>query len=123
MNDCERVRELLPWYARRSLPQEESQIVAEHLAVCDDCRSELADDIRLSMEIEQGLRAEAGLPKSAWTRVAERTHGTSVTKVDVGSFLLGFSVAAKMKLGKFPIRGDLRLLGRNIRLFDMGKES
>lgn len=122
MNDCTRIREMLPWYARRTLPAKDAQAVAEHLTHCAECRELLAEDVRLSLEIESALAAEPGLPVEAWKRVAERTHGVSVTNVDIGSFLLGFSVAAKMKQGRFPVRGDLRLMGKKIRLFDVGEE-
>ena len=122
MNNCTQIRELLPWYARRTLPSKDAQAVAEHLTHCAACRDHLAEDVRLSLEIEAALGAEPGLSAETWKHVAERTHGVSVTNVDVGSFLLGFSVAAKMKGGRFPVQGDLRLMGRTIRLFDVGEE-
>ena len=122
MTSCERIRELLPWYARRSLPVEEMLDVAEHLASCDTCRTALAEEIRLGMEIESSLRGAPGLPEEAWTRVVERTHGKSITNVDIGSFILGFSFGARMQKGRIPVHGDLRLLGRKYRLFSVGKE-
>jgi hypothetical protein len=119
VSDCDRVRELIPWYAKGSLPSSEATDVAKHLAECEACRADLATAVRLRNEIEGGLRRLPDLPSVTWSRVVERTCGRSIGSLDVGSFLAGLTLGASVRRGAVPVRGDLRLLGQRIRLFDV----
>jgi len=121
LNDCREIREVIPWYATRSLPLEQAREVAAHLARCDACQNELVTILRLSVELSESYRSLPGLPGEVRRRVEARTHGKNLASLDVGSFLLGFSLGASTRRGVVPIQGDLRLLGRRIRLFSTGK--
>lgn len=121
MNECERIQELLPWYVKGSLSPEESQAVAGHVATCDACRDDLVLTLRLSVELEGALRSIPGASKDLWSDIAKETQGRSLGRIDVGSFFLGFSMGARYNKGNVPVRGDLRLMGRKIRLFGADK--
>jgi len=122
MNGCGRIRELMPWYATGSLSRSEIREVTAHLAACETCSEELAETLRLKLELESELRRMPRLPDGVWKRVLAAVRGRAIAQIDVGSFLLGFSFGARVRRGGIPVRGDLRVLGRRIRLFDVEKE-
>ena len=121
MKECEQIRELFPWYVKGSLSAEESQAVAGHIAVCDACRDDLVLTLRLSVEIDGAFHSIPGASSAMWNRIAKETQGRSLGHLDVGSFFLGFSMGARYNKGAVPIRGDLRVMGRKIRLFGADK--
>jgi hypothetical protein len=118
VSGCERIRELVPWYAGGTLSTEESREVTAHLASCEACREDLAETLRAKVKIESELRSMPSLSDGAWKRVLATVRGTSIAQIDVGSFLLGFSLGASVRRGGVPVRGDLKLMGRKIRLFE-----
>ena len=122
MSGCDRVRELIPWYANGTLAVAEIQEVTAHLAGCDSCRKDLAEVLRLKGEVENTARSLPRLSEDVWKRVAAEAHGRPIAKFDVGSFLLGFAFGANVRRGNVPVYGDLKLLGRKIRLFSVGQE-
>lgn len=122
MSGCDRVRELMPWYANGTLSSAESGEVSAHLATCRACREELAETLRLRVEVEREVRSLPRLPERAWKRVAAEAYGRPIAQLDVGSFFLGFSLGASVRRGTVPIRGDLKVLGRKIRLFNVEQE-
>lgn len=122
MSGCERIQELIPWYASGTLSSAESGEVSVHLAACGVCREELAGILRLRAEVERELRSLPRLPDGVWKRVAVEACGRPIAHLDVGSFLLGFSLGASVRRGTVPIHGDLKVLGRKIRLFNVGQE-
>ena len=123
MSACDRVRELLPWYVKGSLSGEESHEVAGHVAACDACRDDLVATLRLSVGIAGAFRLIPGASQDMWGRIAKRTHGRPLAQLDVGSFFLGFSLGARIHRGRMPLRGDLHVMGRRIRLFSADKEA
>jgi anti-sigma factor RsiW len=118
MTECDEIRELIPWYANGSLSVDEGRKVAAHLTGCSACQDDLVATVRLSVELNAAFRAGPELSEAVRGRVVERTYGKSVATLDVGSFLLGFSLGASVRRGAMPIHGDLRLLGRRVRLFN-----
>jgi predicted anti-sigma-YlaC factor YlaD len=122
MSSCERIRELIPWYANGTLSSAESGEVSVHMAACRACREELAGILRLRAEVERELRSLPRLPDGVWKRVAVEAYGRSIAHLDVGSFFLGFSLGASVRRGAVPIHGDLKVLGRKIRLFNVEQE-
>jgi len=122
MKDCETIRELLPWYASGTLEGDEARAVTAHLASCDACQEELALVLRLRRGIEGELRRLPNAPDGMWRRVAAEAFGRPLGRIDVGSFLVGFSLGANIKRGGVPVYGDLRLLGRRMRLFNVKQE-
>lgn len=122
MRTCEWARELIPWLANGTLSSDESAEVTAHLADCEACRRELAEILRVKRSVQDELQAYPRLPERAWNRVAAESLGRPVARLDVGSFLVGFSLGANVRRGGLPVYGDLKLLGRKIRLFNVEQE-
>jgi anti-sigma factor RsiW len=122
MTTCKWAQELFPWFANGTLSAEETAEVAVHLAECEACRRELAGMLRVRGIVDGELRAYPHLPERAWKRVAAESLGQPVAQLDVGSFLVGFSLGASVRRGGVPVYGDLKLLGRKIRVFNVEEE-
>lgn len=122
MSPCDPIRDVLPWYANGSLSRRESRQVAAHLLACDACREELAQWMLLQIELRSAWDSRAGVAKEAKSSVMKRTTGKPLARLDVGSFILGFSLGARYSRGRVPLHGDLRLLGRKIQLISSSKE-
>jgi predicted anti-sigma-YlaC factor YlaD len=122
MMSCEQIRELLPWYVNGSLPVHEARQVAGHVARCGSCRDELVQVMRLNVEIREAFGHVDGLPQEAKKAVMEKTAGRMIADFNVGSFLLGLSFGASYQRGRLPIHGDLKLLGKKIRLVSPAEE-
>ena len=122
MNACDPIRELIPWYVNGSLSVEEARQVAAHLSRCETCRDELTQIVRLNVEVRRAFDELKGMKAEVKKEVLEKTTGKTLASFDLGSFLLGFSFGASYQKGRVPIRGDLKLLGRRIRLFSADKE-
>jgi len=122
MNACDPIRELIPWYVNGSLSVEEARQVAAHLSRCEGCRDELTQIVRLNVEVGRVFDEIEGMRVEVKKEVLEKTAGKTLASFDLGSFLLGFSFGASYQKGRVPIRGDLKLLGRRIRLISPDKE-
>lgn len=122
MTTCDSILELLPWYVNGSLSVEESRQVAAHVATCERCRDELVEMVRLRVEIRQAVDGQDGLNTDAKQDVLSQTTGRTLANVNIGSFLLGLSFGASYQKGRLPVRGDLNVLGRRIRLLSTSKE-
>ena len=122
MTECRDIQELIPWYIEGVLGSEESVRVSSHLAVCAACREDLAVTMRLRLEVRGALEALPELPASTRTNTMKGTQGRSLAKLDVGSFLVGLSFGANLRNRNIPMRGDLRVLGRSIPLFNTARK-
>ena len=121
MKRCEEIRELIPWYVEGNLDADEAQDVAAHVATCEVCIREVAEAVRLRAEVREAVNGIPRLSEGIWSQVRGRTGGRRIAQLDVGSFLLGFRLGASRVRGAFPVRGDLQILGRNIKLFERRK--
>jgi len=122
MNTCTPTRELIPWYINGSLSVDEARQVAAHLLRCESCRDELAQIMRLNIEVCRAFDELGSMKTEVKKEVLKLTAGKTLASLDLGSFLLGFSFGASYQKGRVPIRGDLKLLGRRIRLISPDKE-
>jgi len=122
MRTCDDIRELLAWYVKGSLANEEMMAVSAHLAQCAACRAELASTVQVGLALDGLYRHLPASPEDLWNQVTKQTHGRSLGSFHVGSFLVGFSMGARWKRGNVPIQGDLRVMGRRMRLFDTSKK-
>lgn len=122
MNTCTPTRELIPWYINGSLSVDEARQVAAHLLRCESCRDELAQIMRLNIEVCRAFDEIKSMKTEVKKKVLKLTAGKTLASLDLGSFLLGFSFGASYQKGRVPIRGDLKLLGRRIRLISPDKE-
>lgn len=121
MIDCNRARELMPWYATGTLSPEDTRALTAHLAECAACRDELAVTIRLAHTVNQAIAGMPSAPDTVRSQVVP-TREVPVARVDLGSFLLGFSLGLSIKGNNVPVNGDLRLLGRRVNLFTTRKK-
>ena len=121
MSRCAEIRELIPWYLSGALTNEEEREVAAHLSQCDACRDELVSATRLRLDVHAIVDDEPGPSSQLRDEVMRRTLGRRLAQLDVGSFFLGFSLGANLRKRNVPIRGDLNVMGRKVRLFDTGK--
>ena len=118
MNRCTQIQELIPWYVEGTLSREEERAVAEHLSECDRCRDDLVRTVRLRLDVRAIVDQAPGLPGRLRDRVTRQAFGRRLAQLDIGSFFLGFSLGANLRKRNIPIRGDLNVMGRRIRLFN-----
>ena len=118
MNRCTEIQELVPWYIEGALSSEEGRDVAAHLSECARCRDDLAVTMRLRLEVRAIVDEAPPAPDRLRDRVTKQALGRRLARLDVGSFFLGFSLGASLRRRSIPIRGDLNVMGRRIRLFN-----
>ncbi len=118
MNRCTEIQELIPWYIEGALSGEEARAVAEHLSRCDRCRDDLAATMRLRLDVRAIVDAAPAASSRLRDRVTQQAFGRRLAQLDVGSFFLGFSLGASLRKSGLPVRADLNVMGRRIRLFN-----
>ncbi len=122
MTECRDIQELIPWYVEGVLGSAESVRVSAHLAACSVCREDLAITMRLRLEVRGALQSLPELPSATRTNTLKESRGRPIAKLDVGSFLVGLSIGANLRNRNIPMRGDLRVMGRTIPLFNTGRK-
>jgi predicted anti-sigma-YlaC factor YlaD len=123
MSVCREIQELIPWYVEGVLGSEESVKVASHLAECAACREDLAVTLQLRLEVRGALESLPRVPESIRAATLRTVRGRRLAKLDVGSFLVGLSLGANLRNRSIPMRGDLRVMGRTIPLFNTGRKT
>ena len=118
MNRCTEMQELIPWYIEGALSREEERAVAAHLSECARCRDDLVTTMRLRLDVRAIVDEAPPVPDRLRDRVTKQALGRRLARLDVGSFFLGFSLGASLRRRSIPIRGDLNVMGRRIRLFN-----
>jgi anti-sigma factor RsiW len=122
MNGCEGIRELIPWYVEGTLSSDEGSVVAGHLASCPDCLHDVAAAIRVRSAVRDALSSEPRVSEGMWERVSRQAVGRRLAQLDVGSFLVGLRLGAWLTRRGTPVRADLRLLGREVRLVNRNEK-
>ncbi len=122
MNRCTEIQELIPWYIEGALSRDEERAVAAHLSECDRCRDDLVTTMRLRLDVRAIVDAAPAVSSRLRDRVTRQAFGRRLAQLDVGSFFLGFSLGASLRKRNIPIRGDLNVMGRRIRLFNTGRK-
>jgi anti-sigma factor RsiW len=116
MIDCESVREWLPWYVSGRLQASRMQRMATHVSRCHGCQAGLARLIALHHEYVSSVN-ELPVPEDRMWDALERQLGEpSRASIDVGSFLIGLSIGIAARDRAGPVQGDLRVLGRRVRI-------
>ena len=118
MSRCTEIQELIAWYIEGVLSREEERTVAAHLSECERCRDDLVTTMRLRSDVRAIVGEAPGLASRLRDRVTRQALGRRLARLDVGSFFLGFSLGASLRKRRIPIRGDLSVMGRRIRLFN-----
>jgi len=116
MNDCQTIQRWLPWYTSGRLSSAKMQRISEHIADCECCQKELAHVIHLRHQFVTNAEADSSPTERVWNAIAPNLEGQSKAQIDVGSFLVGLNVGIAANNKKSPIQGDLRVLGRRVRI-------
>lgn len=115
--NCEQARDLIPTYAARALPKQESAELVGHVARCAACQEELVQTMHLAHQLRLAFARLPGTPPGTWLSVAARTQGMSVFRVDLGSELAGFSIGVDATRTGIPVSGRLSILGQEVPVF------
>jgi anti-sigma factor RsiW len=78
------VSALLPWYVNGSIGEQDRQRVDEHLSACADCRSDLAQELR----VYRGMTAEPAveyMPAASLKRLQARLDGIGAAQAANGA--------------------------------------
>lgn len=117
---CETVGRWLPWYASGQISTRKMQRMADHIAGCETCQAELAHVVQLRHRYTSTVLS-APLPTNRiWEALSNNLEGVSNAQIDVGSFLIGLNVGFATKNRGSAVQGDLRVLGRKVRV--IGKQ-
>lgn len=128
---CRKVRELLPWYANGTLAGAELTEVERHLRRCQGCLAEAEELRRLQSSLMQALEeaqpAEGLLEKTralieAEEKLEEQLLGLlalpragperrELGRLNLGLFVLGFSLGVAYERGRLPVEAELSALG------------
>jgi hypothetical protein len=121
MMPCEQIREWLPWYVTGSIDLATAEQIAQHLRDCETCRSEFVETAQLRHRFAAAI-TEAPSPGSrAWRQLGLRLGGADTVNIDLGSFLIGLRIGVAAHDRRTPVRGDLRIWGRNVRIIGRKK--
>jgi hypothetical protein len=95
--DCARAWDAMPWVLQDSAPQEQSAWLTDHLARCEACREEFAQQsrLRLALTLPTGIQLdpEAGL-KRLMGRIDAHETNEAAPRARVGAWLTRALVAA-----------------------------
>ena len=121
MTTCEQVGEWLPWYVTGSIDFTVAERIAAHLRDCEACRAEFVEIAQLRHRFVAAVGEAASPRTNAWNRLIHRLGPKQTFRVDLGSFLVGLRVGIAAHDRRTPVRGDLRLCGRNVRIIGRKK--
>ena len=116
MMTCDRVREWLPWYLTGSIDFQTAEEIADHLRTCAACRAEFVEVARLRHRFAAAVDAAPTPRASVWARLSRRLGPEETLRVDLGSFLVGLRVGIAAHDRRTPVRGDLRIGKRHMRI-------
>ncbi len=118
MTDCDRIRELIPWYVNGTLSSDEGAEVAGHIVSCADCRDDLAQTVRMSLAVKGAIEELPNVPAHVEEAVRNGRDEIPLGRMDLGSFLLGLSLGLSVtKRGRPRVTSSLRLLGRQVSIY------
>jgi len=118
---CEQIGEWLPWYVTGSIDFAVAERIAAHLRDCEACRSEFVEIAQLRHRFVVAVGEAAPPGTNAWDRLIDRLGPKETVRVDLGSFLVGLHVGIAAHDRRTPVRGDLRLCGRSVRIIGKKK--
>lgn len=122
MNNCKTIQQWLPWYVSGQLSAFKRQRMAEHISECACCQKELAEVIQLQHRVTSDADASATPASRVWDAISMEIGEESKAQIDLGSFLVGLKVGIAAGNKKNPIQGDLRVLGRKVRIIGKQKK-
>lgn len=118
MTDCERLRELMPWYVTGKLGAADAAAVAAHIQTCEHCRQELSEVVWVRHLVHADRADVPAVPGRVWRKVLARAGLRDLASLDIGSLLVGLRLGVNAQRTKAPVRASLRVMGRNVRVVD-----
>ena len=122
MNDCQAVQEWLPWYVSGRLSPTKMQHMAAHIERCEGCQKELARIIQLRHQFVSNIDSTSTPSDRVWESIVPSLDARQITRMDMGSFLIGLNVGIAAHDRRAPIRGDLKVLGHKLRIIGKRKK-
>ncbi len=116
MNACDRILEMLPWYVTGKLSASDRAAVAEHVQRCEACRRELAEVVWVQHTVTSETRDLPAFRERVWRSVTTRAGLRDLAQIDIGSLLVGFRLGVSARRPGAPVRANLRVMGRNVRI-------
>jgi anti-sigma factor RsiW len=108
------LRELLPWYANNTLPEEERAKVEAHLAQCERCQQELRELRQIKDMIALSVESvpEPSEELFAWTveRIRSEERHT-IAQLSWQIFALGFSLSVLYERGRVRLEPEIEAFG------------
>lgn len=120
MTDCDRIRELLPWYVTGKVSASDAAAISSHIQACEACRQELAEVVWVRHAVGTETSNRPTVRQRVWRKVATRAGFGDIANIDVGSLLVGFRLGVNARRAGAPVRASLRVMGRNVRI--VGRE-
>jgi anti-sigma factor RsiW len=108
------LRELLPWYANNTLPEEERAKVEAHLAQCERCQQELRELRQIKEMIALSVESVPEPSEELFARTVERIHSHerhTIAQLSWQIFALGFSLGVLYERGRVRLEPEIEAFG------------
>jgi len=122
MTLCQTVRDWLPWYISGHLTPNKVGRLAHHIEHCEACQKELARVIQLRHQFVSSVDAAPTPSDRVWEAMAPALESAPRSHIDVGSFLIGLNFGIAAHDRRTPVQGDLKVLGRRVRIIGKRKK-
>ena len=113
---CLEAKELMPWFVTGRLTPEQEDRFAAHLSECSHCQRELVEVLRLQNAVSSHIEKRPAATDEIWKKLRSRAFAADVTKIDVGTLLLGFQLGIRASNKHSSLNGSLRVLGKTYRV-------
>jgi predicted anti-sigma-YlaC factor YlaD len=120
MSVCQTIQQWLPWYVSGQLSPAKVHRMATHIGHCEACRAELSSIVQLRHQFVMDVESSPTPSDRVWQAIAPKLDVPVRARIDMGSFLIGLNVGIATQDRRAPIQGDLRVLGRKVRI--IGKQ-
>jgi anti-sigma factor RsiW len=108
------LRELLPWYANNTLPEEERAKVEAHLTQCERCQQELRELRQIKEMIALSVESVPEPSEELFARTVERIHSHerhTIAQLSWQIFALGFSLGVLYERGRVRLEPEIEAFG------------
>jgi len=114
--NCLDAKELMPWFATGRLTPEQEDRFAAHLSECPHCQRELVEVLQLRNTVSSHIEKQPSATDGTWKKIRSRAFAADVTRIDVGTLLLGFQLGIRASGKQSSLDGSLRVLGKTYRV-------
>ncbi len=114
--NCLDAKELMPWFVTGKLTPEQDDRFAAHLSECPHCQRELVEVLRLQNAVSSHIEKCPAATGETWKKIRSRAFAADITRIDVGTLLLGFQLGIRASSKHSSLNGSLRILGKTYRV-------